>query len=368
MAGSAVAGPLVPGVRRIAVLRANRLGDLLFALPALEALRAAYPEAEVTLLGARWHAAFLSGRPSPVDRVVPVPPTPGVNDVDGGYASAPEREAFLAELRRERFDLALQLHGGGRNSNPFVAGLGARVTAGARAEDAPPLDRWIRYVYYQNEVTRFLELVGLVGARPVGLAPAVAVTAADLAESRAALPDGAGFVVLCPGASDGRRRWPPERFARVGEGLARAGWRVAVTGTGEEAALVAAVLAGLEGGGLDLAGRLSVGGLAGLLARAALVVSNDSGPLHLAGAVGTPSVGIYWIGNLVNGGPPFRARHRPLLAFRTACPVCGVNCSREDCPHDDSFVAEVEPAAVLAAAEDLIAHPGPELGRLEAAA
>src|SRR6266851_7516846 len=73
----------VPGVRRIAVLRANALGDFIFALPALEALRAAYPQAEIVLLAKKWHATFLQGRPGPVDRVVVVPPYPGVSEEPG---------------------------------------------------------------------------------------------------------------------------------------------------------------------------------------------------------------------------------------------------------------------------------------------
>ncbi|HWC26403.1 MAG TPA: hypothetical protein VG474_07465, partial [Solirubrobacteraceae bacterium] len=66
-------GDRVPGVRRIAVLRANGLGDVVFTLPALDALRAAYPEAEITLLATELHRDLLSDRPAPVDRVVPVP-------------------------------------------------------------------------------------------------------------------------------------------------------------------------------------------------------------------------------------------------------------------------------------------------------
>src|SRR5690348_1718880 len=119
-----------PDINKIAVVRANALGDYIFALPALDALRAAYPAAEIVLLGAPWHAQFLTGRPGPVDRVIALPPLP-VTD-----------PAFLAALRAERFDMAVQLHGGGRHSNRLVADLGARVTAGLRAEDAPPLDRW----------------------------------------------------------------------------------------------------------------------------------------------------------------------------------------------------------------------------------
>jgi ADP-heptose:LPS heptosyltransferase len=358
----------VAGVKRIAVLRANRVGDLLFALPALDALRAAYPSAELVLLGCRWHTAFLPGRPGPVDRVVAVPSTPGVNDLDGPPVGEDEREAFLAAMRAERFDLALQLHGGGRFSNPFVAALGARVTAGARSEDAVPLDRWLRYVYWQNEVARYLELVGLVGAEPVGLEPRLALTDADRAEADRVLPAGAPLAVLCPGASDGRRRWPPASFAVVGDALAARGLRVVVTGTAAEAELVRAVVGAMERPALDLGARVSLGGLAAVLARADVVVSNDSGPMHLAGAVGTPVVGVFWGGNVITGAPPYRARMRPVASWRTACPTCGEDCMTSGCEHDASFVADVPPAEVLAAAEDLLATAGRGAPAVDAAA
>src|SRR2546426_2021754 len=119
---------VLPGVRKIAVLRANALGDFIFILPALEALRAAYPRAEIVLLARAWHREFLAGRPGPVDRVVEVPPSRGINDEPGRVEVPARLEAFFAGMRRERFDLALQLHGGGRNSNPFLLRLGAGLT------------------------------------------------------------------------------------------------------------------------------------------------------------------------------------------------------------------------------------------------
>src|SRR5947207_4014402 len=197
-----------PDVDKIAVLRANALGDYIFALPALDALRFAYPDAEIVLLGAAWHVSFLTGRPGPVDRVVELPPLPDVG------------EAFLAKMRAEDFDLAIQLHGGGRETNPVVAALGARLTAGLRAADAPPLDRWVRYVYYQPEVFRYLEVVRLVGARPVGYRPVLELTADDRKAAAAVVPDGGRpLVVLHPGATDPRRRWPADRFSAVGDAL-----------------------------------------------------------------------------------------------------------------------------------------------------
>ena len=181
--GDLAAGPIsrVPGVRRIAVLRANALGDLVFALPALESLRAAYPEAEIVLLGRAWHRAFLARRPAPVDRVIPVPPG-AIGDEPQRMDDA-RRKTFMDSLRAERFDIALQMHGGGRHSNPFVRAMGARLTAGPATPDAPPLDRVIPYVYYQSEYARCLEIVGLAGARPAGLRPRLAVTDADRADT-----------------------------------------------------------------------------------------------------------------------------------------------------------------------------------------
>jgi hypothetical protein len=84
---------LVQGVGKLAVLRANSIGDYLVSLPALQALRAAYPAAELVLLGADWHVGFLAGRSGPVDRCLPVPPTAGVRD-DRPPTSPAEVEAF----------------------------------------------------------------------------------------------------------------------------------------------------------------------------------------------------------------------------------------------------------------------------------
>lgn len=353
--------PLVPDVRKIAVLRANALGDFLFALPALEALRAAYPQAEIVLLARQWHADFLAGRPGPVDRVVVLPPIPGVSERPGAeQADDPQaRAAFFAAMRAEGFDLALQMHGGGRSSNPALLELGARFNVGLRAPDAPPLDRWLPYVLYQPEIVRYLELAALVGAAPVALEPRLLLTERDQAEADALAPQDAGaLVALHPGAGDARRQWPPEHFAAVADALAGRGCRILLSGTPPEQPIVAAVRAAMRPESIDLCGRLSLGGLAALFARCALVVSNDTGPLHLAAAVGAPTVGIYWCGNQITYGHMTRARHRPLLSWRLDCPACGRNCMREACGHQVSFVADVAVSEVLEAAEALLTCGG----------
>lgn len=354
------------GPAKIAVLRANALGDFIFAVPALDALRATYPQAEIVLLGAPWHARFLAGRPGPVDRVMVVPPLPGVREAEAGEPAQP-RDEFVEKARLEQFDLAVQLHGGGRNTNPLVAALGARQTAGLRAADAPPLDRWVRYEYYQPEVFRYLEVVGLVGARPVNYRPTLTVTDADRDQLRQALPaPSRPRVALHPGSTDPRRRWPAERFAEVGDALADAGAEVLVTGTGAETAVVRAVLTQMRSPATPVVDVLQLGGLAALFAECGVVVSNDTGPVHLAEAVGAPTVGIYWVGNFINGAPADRARHRPMISWTLHCPVCGLDCTRDiypareggyGCTHTASFVADVPAAEVRDAALELLAAP-----------
>ena len=291
----------VLGVRKIAVLRANALGDFIFALPALEALRAAYPRAEIVLLAKKWHATFLEGRPGPVDRVVVVPPCEGVSEEPATPSTrhslecSAELEQFFEAMAQERFDLAIQIHGGGRYSNPFLLRLGARMNVGLKTRDAVPLDRWVSYISYQPEILRYLEVVSLVGAAPIVLESRISVIEEDLLEAQSVVPESARpLVALHPGAGDPQRRWPTEKFAAVGDALAAVGAQIVVIGTTEEKQLVEAVVTNMKAGAQNLCGRLSLGGLAGLLSRCRVLISNDSGPLHLAAAVGTATVGIYW--------------------------------------------------------------------------
>jgi ADP-heptose:LPS heptosyltransferase len=124
-------------VRKIVVLRPGAVGDFVFALPALHALKQTYPEAELVLAGKSWHRAFLQGRPGPVDRVVEVPPVPGVSAPPEATPETEAIERFVDAMRAERFDLALQMVGGGRYSNPFLLRFGAGLTAGACAPGVP---------------------------------------------------------------------------------------------------------------------------------------------------------------------------------------------------------------------------------------
>lgn len=335
-------------VGKIAVVRVNGLGDLMFAFPALQALRETFKKAEIILLAKAWHRDFLEGRSGPVDRVVVVPPTPGVGIAPDLPGDPEASAAFLRAMRAEQFDIAIQLHGGGAHSNPFTKALGARVTVGLHDADAAPLDRGFPFVYYQPEILRCLEVVGLAGAKTAEISPKITVTDNDIREAEAAVPGGdSPLVALHAGATDPRRRWPPEHFAAVARAIARAGYTPVLTGMDDERDLTANIARIAGEPVADTAGRLSTGGLAGLLSRCRLLISNDSGPLHLAAAVGTRTVGIYWVGNLINGGPVTREMHRPVLSWRLDCPACGRGIGLPRCEHNDSFVADVSVDEVL---------------------
>jgi ADP-heptose:LPS heptosyltransferase len=320
-------------VRRIAVLRCNALGDYLMATPALGALRARFPDAELTLLGARWHERFLTGRPGPVDRVLVLPRVAGLAAQPPDAPDPRNMPAFLAAARGESYDLAVQLHGGGGTSNPLVSALGARRTIGLRAAGAPPLDGNVPYRYYQPEADRFLEVVRLAGADGPTEYPTLAVFEAERDAAAELVPGAGPWVTLHAGATDPRRRWPAERFAALADALTEAGARPALVGGAGDADASGAVVAAAAHPITDLTGRTDLGTLAAVLHRSAVVVANDSGPLHLARAVGAATVGLYWCGNAINAAGATRTRHRPLLSWTVHCPECGVDCSTAGHPH-----------------------------------
>lgn len=348
---------LVGNVKKIAVLRANGVGDFVFCLPALSALRYVYPRAEIVILGKDWHIDFLKDRPGPFDRVISIPKSKGVNE-DHLLNEDPHcLAAFFSSMQEENFDLAVQLHGGGRYSNPFVKKLGAKLTVGLKSADAIELDRWIPYIYFQNEVLRYLEVVQLVGASVRNIEPQLIVTKQDQDEVQGLNLKLNGLkpsVVLNPGAGDPRRRWPAESFAQVGDALASKKAQLIITGSKQEYDLCAEVESRMQADALNLAGQLSLRGLLALLAQSDLLISNDSGPLHLARALTTPTIGLYWCGNFINAGSMTTKNHRSLLSWILNCPECKAHCLENTCEHTSSFITAISSKEVIQEANMLL--------------
>ena len=305
----------VPLPERVLVLRALHLGDLLCTVPALRAIRAALPTAQITLLGLPWARSFVSRFPAYLDRFLEFPGFPGLPERPVAVGEVPR---FLAAAQRIRFDLALQMHGSGRYANQVCFLLGARRTAGyfLPGEWCPDPERFMPYPEELPEIRRHLRLVSFLGIPPRGeelefpLQPEDHAGAEALRVERSLAPG--TYVCLHPGARAAERRWSPRLFANLGDRLAGLGLQVVVTGTAAEREIAAAVVEAMTARAVDVSGRTSLGVLAALLAGARLVVCNDTGVSHLAAALRVPSVVVFSASEVRRWAPLDRRLHRPV--------------------------------------------------------
>lgn len=357
-------------IKKIAVLRANALGDFIFILPALQALKDTFPGVEIVLLGKKWHHEYLANRPSNVDRVVIVPPYPGVGAAYDYQVNEQELDDFFAEMQAENFDLVFQFHGGGKNSNPFMLRLGAKKVIGLKSPAAPEVDVSVPYVLYFSEPMRYLEMVALAGAKTLNIEPRWQSVSEDLKELNTVLPDWKNkkIIVIHPGATDMRRRWPAKKFAAVADALIKSGFEIAITGTDFEKEVVKEVWQNIsqQQQVFNLCGKLSLGGMTGLLSISKLVIANDTGPIHLARALKTPTVGIFWCSNAITGMPFSVQQNRTLISFMVDCPLCGQRVisptqifpPKGACNHQTCFVDEITEKQVQDSAQNLLLQNG----------
>ena len=315
-------------VRRIAVFRALVLGDMLCAVPALRALRAAWPGAEITLVGLPWAQAWAE-RSAQVDHFIAFPGFPGLPERAPDPLDWP---AFLDQVQSRRFDLAVQLHGAGTLTNPIVGLFGARHAAGFASPGAwcPDPSTHCPWPERGHEIDRLLALTDHLGLPRQGEQLDYPVRADDDEALRQAWPgvdEAASVVCVHPGAQLPSRRWPTERFAMVADRLAADGHTVVLTGTSAEGALVARVAAGMRRPVVSLAGRTTLWTLGALLRRSRLLVCNDTGVSHVAAALGTRSVVVSLGADVARWAPRDHARHH-VLWQAMACRPCG----HVDCP------------------------------------
>jgi ADP-heptose:LPS heptosyltransferase len=280
--------------RRIIILRALYLGDLLCAVPALRALRQRFPDAEVTLIGLPW-AHDLVGRLPYLDRLLP---SPGFRGLPEAPYDQERTERFFAARRQEGYDLAIQMHGSGRSTNDLIAALGAREAIGFGVSGDDRVTATAPWFEEESEVLRCLRLAELVGAG-CGNAAIEFPTAPDEDRQASALLStlpaaGGPLVALHAGAKDPRRRWPAERFAELGDALSvRFGARIVLTGGPDDELIGREIQQRLRAPALNLIGQTDLGAFAAVIARLDLLVTNDTGASHLAAAMRTPSVVLF---------------------------------------------------------------------------
>lgn len=283
-------------LQRIAIFRALNLGDILCAMPAMRALRDAYPHADITLYGLPGMADLARRFTRYFTSFVSFPGAPGLPE------QSYNRDAFYDFLLREKdvhYDLALQMHGKGSVTNPLLHLLDADRYAGffEPGEYCPDPEYFLRYPDDIPEVRRHLRLMEHLGIPSRGEALEFPILDEEwLSLDKLAVEHGFGssdYVCIHPGARDVRRWWAPGKFAQVADSLTEKGSTVVFTGTAGEAAVVEAVRTRMKHRSVNLVGKTDLGVLAALIGRARLLVSNDTGVSHVAAAMGTPSVVIF---------------------------------------------------------------------------
>lgn len=341
---------------RLLVVRLSAMGDILHALPAVTALRLAHPNWIIDwVVEPRWRALLAAPEASGRGPEQPVVDRLHFASTKA-WRKAPLREALRGirqlrqDLREGGYDTVLDLQGAIRSS--VVAHLaGSRRCIGEAAPRETPA-RWLTNEHIATEGAHVIEQ---------GIELASAIAADELEPVRPLLPvspeaehwcdallaeNCQPLVLLNPGAGWGAKRWPVERYAEVARALTARGSRVLVNaGPGEEES-AATIAEATQGAASSVPATIDQ--LIALTRRISLLIAGDTGPLHLACALGKPVVGIYGPTDPGRNGPygvPFRVLRSPLSHrdhTRRAAPEAGL--------------LTIEPGEVLAAADELLAQ------------
>jgi lipopolysaccharide heptosyltransferase II len=358
--------PVIPpewrAARRILAVRLDNLGDVLVTSPALRAIKESLPGAELTLLAGPGGAQV--GRLNPfVDRVMTYQ-APWMDPWQRlPFDPARERRA-IAALRARGFDAAVIFTSFRQSPLPaaylcYLAGVPLRL--GATFDGAGSL-LTTRHKHVEgpvHEVERNLELVGVAGlvasADDLVLRVPDAARARVRARLRAIGRRGGPLVVLHPGCTMPARTYPWEQFADAADLMVEAlGATVVLTGSADELPLVEQICGHMRRPARSLAGALSLPELCALVDEADLVVTNNTGPMHIAAAVKTPVVALFALTNPPEQWGPWRVPHRR-LSHEVPCRIC----YSRVCPTDHACLREVRPAHVLEAARDLLMERPP---------
>ncbi len=301
-------------IKHIAVLRALQLGDMLNAVPAFRALRAAFPEARIALVGLPWSQGFVKRFHAYLDEFIRFPGIPGFPEQPADIVQFPY---FLKEMQAGHFDLALQMQGSGEIANTIITLWGANRCAGfyMPGQYCPDQSYFLEYPEQETEVWRHLRLMKFLGIPLQGDDLEFPLFEEDWEEFRRLREKTnlqRDYVCIHPGSRKPERRWPIQKFAGVADGLAARGLQVVLTGTGEESELTAAIAQHMQTPAVDLAGKTTLGSLAALISKARLVVSNDTGISHVTAAVKTPSVILFSVPDMDRWAPKNRQLHRVL--------------------------------------------------------
>jgi lipopolysaccharide heptosyltransferase I len=290
---------------RFLIVRLGSLGDVVHAVPAAAALRHTFPSARIDWMVDPRYVELLALVES-IDTVIPIDPR--------ALARAGQRGAMLRAirgLRRTRYDAVIDLQGLLKSAVLSRAAGGARTVGFPRAHLREPAARFL-YTHAPDPGTsahvvhKNLALLAAVGVTDRRLHFPINVPRAGAVQAVAARLSGRGFAIINPGAAWPNKRWPAGRFGAIAAAILRDLGLPSVVLWGPDEESLAAQVVAASSGAAEMAPATTIADLVALTRAARLMVSGDTGPLHVAGAMGTPIVALF--------GPTYPERNGPWAA------------------------------------------------------
>jgi ADP-heptose:LPS heptosyltransferase len=302
--------PTLPS--KVVVLGETRLGAYICTTPVFRALRAALPDSEIVMVTEAALRGLVCRAPH-LDRFVEVPSL----ELAQHALDARRLTRFFQTMQEEDFDLGIQMHGYGLQSSPFFVLLGARINVGfVGPRDMPGImDAALPFPRQGHVIERYLELATFLGAPACGRETEFPLLEEDEAASESLLGSmPLPLIGIHPGARSSQRQWPSERFAAAAVGLQeRAGGTIVILGNASDHSAAECIDRNVQGRCLNLVGRTSLPVLGAIIKRLSILLSNDSGPAHIAYALGTPAVVLFASQTKTPFWPPEDGPFRPLL-------------------------------------------------------
>jgi heptosyltransferase-3 len=320
------------GKEKFLVVRTDRIGDVILSTPVLEIIKSEFPESRLCVMLSSYTVDVIKSNPY-VDDVI-------IDDHEHKGGGLGEVLRLVRETRKRRFDVAVVLHPTFRLALIlFLAGVRYRIGTGFRFYQMLFNRKVYRHrkVNLRHEAEYNLDLLLPLGIVPRKVCPRAFLSpkeeqfASRIFHELNIAPDDT-VVSIHPGSGDSSLNLPPGKFAQVADGLIqKLGAKIIFTGTARERALIDSIKRGMEGEAFDLSGRTDLRQLAAILKGCDAVVSNSTGPMHLAVAVGTPTVAVFC--PIFAAGPirwgPYGEGHEVVLP---PVPVC-LKCKPRECPH-----------------------------------
>jgi heptosyltransferase-2 len=332
-------------MKKILMRAPNWVGDAVLAVPAMKAIRQRFPEAEITLLVRPWVAGVFTSAPF-IDKVWSEPRPAGIGDWIRLARSTREKRFDMALLFPNSFESAAII---------FLGRVPHRVGYATDGRSWMLTQRIKPSAEKRHQIHYYLDLARAVSAAVDH--PSIEIEANDEEKSQArkllastGISPDRHFLVLNPGAAYGSaKRWGEDRFAEAGDALAfELGLDVAIIGSEKERSIGERIRSLMRSRVVVLNGKTSLETLIGVISESSLVLTNDSGPMHIAAALGVPTVAVFGPTDDVATGP---YGHRTRIVKE---PVDCSPCMLRDCPIDHRCMTRVSAEAVANAARELL--------------